>query len=231
MGLRTIIRSLTAAADGVERATEWALDQVFARGSADVFDFTRELIRVLDFHAQPSPAGGKIAPNRYTLSLRPDMYREYAALISEYEKELTERVKQELRARRYQKRGQVEVKLIEGDAGQRDELVIVCVISMDTVVQTPTLQLLGGGKRYPLRNGTTTVGRMPGTDICLTNEQVSRRHADIRATPGGYLLVDRKSANGTFLNGQRLTPEKPETIRDGDRIRFATVEFEVVRVK
>jgi hypothetical protein len=34
------------------------------------------------------------------------------------------------------------------------------------------------------------------------------------------LLIDAGSANGTFLNGQRLSPNQPRVVRDGDEVRL-----------
>ncbi len=101
MGLRTFIRSLASVADGVENATEWALDQVFAGGRADVFDFNRQLLRVMDVHVQPGTDGQRIVPNRYTLSLRRDVYQKYAPLARKYEEELAGHLAQEIEARKY----------------------------------------------------------------------------------------------------------------------------------
>ncbi len=49
---------------------------------------------------------------------------------------------------------------------------------------------------------------------------VSRVHAAIERSEDTLLLVDMGSSNGTYLNGQRLTPNQPRILRDGDEIRF-----------
>ena len=49
---------------------------------------------------------------------------------------------------------------------------------------------------------------------------VSRRHAVIRRGEDTLTLVDLESTNGTFLNGQRLIPNQPRVLRDGDEIRM-----------
>lgn len=50
---------------------------------------------------------------------------------------------------------------------------------------------------------------------------VSRRHAAIiRRDTGSLSLVDQDSDNGTFLNGQKLVPNQPRILRDGDEIRL-----------
>lgn len=49
---------------------------------------------------------------------------------------------------------------------------------------------------------------------------VSRRHAAITRKDAAIHLVDLGAANGTFLNGQRLVPDQPRILRDGDDIRL-----------
>ncbi len=49
---------------------------------------------------------------------------------------------------------------------------------------------------------------------------VSRVHAIIRRTNDTLALVDLGSANGTQINGQRLAPNQPRPLRDGDEIRL-----------
>ncbi|MCE7947625.1 MAG: FHA domain-containing protein [Chloroflexi bacterium CFX4] len=49
---------------------------------------------------------------------------------------------------------------------------------------------------------------------------VSRIHAAIRRGEDTLTLVDLGSVNGTHLNGQRLIPNQPRVLRDGDEIRI-----------
>lgn len=66
----------------------------------------------------------------------------------------------------------------------------------------------------------TTVGRLPDQDLVLDSNSVSRRHAEIRRHGSGYRIVDAGSANGTVVNGQRISDY---TLRDGDVIRLGDV--------
>ncbi|WP_407549185.1 FHA domain-containing protein [Streptomyces sp. Pv4-95] len=52
---------------------------------------------------------------------------------------------------------------------------------------------------------TTRIGRAPDNDLVIDDLVVSRRHAELRAGPGGYEIVDLGSHNGTYLNGQPVT--------------------------
>ena len=49
---------------------------------------------------------------------------------------------------------------------------------------------------------------------------VSRIHAAIRRGEDTLTLVDLGSVNGTHLNGQRLVPNQPRVLRDGDEVRL-----------
>lgn len=50
---------------------------------------------------------------------------------------------------------------------------------------------------------------------------ISRLHAEIERKEGSYYLQDLGSSNGTFLNGNKIEPNKPYLIEDGDKIAFA----------
>ncbi len=56
---------------------------------------------------------------------------------------------------------------------------------------------------------------------------VSRIHAAIRRGEDRLTLVDLGSVNGTYLNGQRLPPNQPRVLRDGDEIRLGKLVVHV----
>ena len=68
----------------------------------------------------------------------------------------------------------------------------------------------------------TFVGRTPENQIRIYKPAVSRRHAQITETEGGWLLRDLSSENGTYVNGQRVTER---LLADGDRVQFGTSRF------
>jgi len=69
-----------------------------------------------------------------------------------------------------------------------------------------------------------TIGRSSRNDICISDPFASRLHAELRREGDHVLLVDNGSANGTFLNGQRVSG----TVRlePGDLIRIGETEIE-----
>jgi serine phosphatase RsbU (regulator of sigma subunit) len=70
-----------------------------------------------------------------------------------------------------------------------------------------------------LRDERLLIGRARECDLILPDVLLSRRHADIRRTPEGWVLRDLGSMNGTRLNGTRLEAEG--LLRDGDTIGVA----------
>jgi pSer/pThr/pTyr-binding forkhead associated (FHA) protein len=68
--------------------------------------------------------------------------------------------------------------------------------------------------------GVTHVGRGWGADIRLDDQAVSRRHAILVNRSRGLRILDDRSANGTFVNGRRITDE---ALADGDVIVLGSV--------
>lgn len=60
------------------------------------------------------------------------------------------------------------------------------------------------GARYLLDTDVATIGRHPEADIFFDDVTVSRRHAEITRTGGVFELVDQRSLNGSYVNGERV---------------------------
>src|SRR5437764_8203294 len=87
----------------------------------------------------------------------------------------------------------------------------------------PTLTILQGpdhGRSYQtLKDEPTLIGRASDV-VPLTDNTISRKHAEIRPIDGHWELIDLKSANGTLLNGKRV--ERPIRLKHGDQIRMGS---------
>ncbi len=70
-----------------------------------------------------------------------------------------------------------------------------------------------------------TIGRQPGVSLLLEHSSVSRLHAEIASSNGEYLLRDKGSSNGTFINGSRVTRDTVFRLHHTDRVRFGDVQF------
>ena len=64
-------------------------------------------------------------------------------------------------------------------------------------------------------------------DYCIPdNNSISRHHASIINKGGMFYLVDMKSTNHTFVNGNEVIPEQGIKLNSGDRFKLADEEFE-----
>lgn len=64
-------------------------------------------------------------------------------------------------------------------------------------------------------------------DYCIPdNNSISRVHAQIVFKNNAYYVMDMKSTNYTYVNGNKVIPEQEMKLNSGDKIRFADEEFE-----
>ncbi len=92
----------------------------------------------------------------------------------------------------------------------------------------PYLVLLGPHRHtFQVQEEVVRIGRGLDQDIVLPNENasISRRHAELTATPEGYELKDLGSRNGTRVNGVRLEPLVPSPLHDGDEVMLGEVKL------
>ena len=63
------------------------------------------------------------------------------------------------------------------------------------------------------------------------NRSLSRRHARIVLRDGVYFVrEDNSTPNGTYVNDERIATGVDVALKQGDRIRFGTIEVELVSI-
>lgn len=83
------------------------------------------------------------------------------------------------------------------------------------------------GATYMLPDAPVVLGRSQTCDITIAgNSALSRRHA--RLDPVGLTLTDLGSANGTFVDGARLSPQVSTPLAIGAMLTLANEGFRVV---
>ena len=106
--------------------------------------------------------------------------------------------------------------------------MVAATAKAGTAARAPTaatggrLVCLTDGREYTIGSTPLVIGREAGCDIVVPNKDVSRRHAEIFASPQGYVLVD-SSTNGTFVNAERV--EAQRVLARADVIRIGDHEF------
>lgn len=73
----------------------------------------------------------------------------------------------------------------------------------------------------------TTIGRSASAHIRFEDPTVSRRHALVVQRPDGLKIVDDRSMNGLFVNGERV---EIHALRDGDRVQVGRHTLHFVHV-
>lgn len=80
------------------------------------------------------------------------------------------------------------------------------------------------GETFELDKDDVRIGRGTANDIVLPEKEISREHARLYIQPGGYVIEDLGSTNGTYIDGQRLIGPhllvSGETISLGEKINL-----------
>jgi hypothetical protein len=85
----------------------------------------------------------------------------------------------------------------------------------------------GGTQLVALQERTTHIGRGLTADIRIDDHRVSRLHASISQYPGGARVLDGRSLNGTFVNGQQVVWAE---LRHGDVIVLGPITMRFVEL-
>lgn len=111
-----------------------------------------------------------------------------------------------------------ETRLDEEYRVTRLRLVGDMALPKEILVEIQPNQIFSVG-RYDVRVGH----KQSSFEFEKNTKAVSRHHAAIeRQEDGMYTIVDLSSSAGTFVQGQRLTPNVPQMLRTGYRVSFGT---------
>ena len=84
------------------------------------------------------------------------------------------------------------------------------------------------GEERPIGDTTVTIGRGADAAIVLRDNSVSRRHASIDAEGAGFVVRDLGSANGTWVDEERI---EKAVLDPGQRFRVGNTIFESVSIE
>jgi hypothetical protein len=80
------------------------------------------------------------------------------------------------------------------------------------------------GEPIEITKDQVMVGRDPTCEVVLNDGSVSRKHARIERRGGGWAVVDQASANGTFLDSQRIADS---ALKNGQELRFGAAAYKI----
>ena len=90
---------------------------------------------------------------------------------------------------------------------------------------SPKLVAIDGplsGRIFYLDESVVSIGRLVSNDIFLEDPFVSRHHCVIRTEDDEYMIEDLNSANGTYVNDERV---KAGSLREGSLIEIGASRF------
>ena len=101
-------------------------------------------------------------------------------------------------------------------------------------MEKPEWQLAGIGPEgtpwlVTISTNPFMVGRRNDCNLCLSDDGISRHHAELRLESGLLYLCDSGSTNGTYVNSRRLREKEACPLSPGDRVHFAGIEFKVLQ--
>jgi predicted component of type VI protein secretion system len=81
-----------------------------------------------------------------------------------------------------------------------------------------------GAAAVEVSNDSTLVGRDSTCDMVVSDGSISRKHARLERRGDTWTVVDQGSANGTFVDSQRIIES---AIADGQELRFGAIAYRV----
>ena len=210
-----------------ERRLEHLVEGVFAkafRGGLQPVELGRRLTREMDAN-RTLGVRGTIAPNQVAFALAPADKERFESFADALVRELADAAREHARTENYVFVGPVHVTLEEDTALTPGMFLVSGKVKEAAGGATVGTLVLPGGRRVPVTDEPVTIGRMADCTINLSDESVSRRHAEVRRVGSTIVVADLGSTNGTKVNGAGVREHRLE---DGDRITVGTttVRFE-----
>jgi hypothetical protein len=84
--------------------------------------------------------------------------------------------------------------------------------------------LLPSGRVAGPDRGSVSIGRDPSCDVVVDDDSVSPHHASVERHPQGWLLADQESAQGTFVDGERV---EQALLKAGQELRLGSARLRV----
>ena len=217
MGLQSLERRLERMVEGVFRGSRAAIRPI---------ELGRRLVREMDEQRSVDVKGRRIVPNDFQIQLSPRDLAGFDDIHDVLQAELVEAAREYAREEGYHFMGPVRVELAGDDQLRPGRFAVQATLRQSAGGVGGGSLVLPSGQRISLGDRPVTIGRQSDCSIPLNDQNVSRRHAEIRPGRGAYVVADLGSTNGTMVNGTRIGGE--QRLNDGDILSFGStyVRFE-----
>lgn len=188
------------------------------------YDFQKELsnqlIKDMQSEIRPTPEGGLIAPNLFTVFLpleQAKIFQDQPELLDG----LVNCLLQACQDAQAQFATEPIIKIVPNPEQDHPGIQIVAQFSLTQKEETSTLEPLGsslgeepdqraflivdGIEIFPLDGKIVRIGQNKENDLVINHPQINQEHAQLRLVNGQYTIFDLNSTEGTFVNGVKVS--------------------------
>jgi len=123
----------------------------------------------------------------------------------------------------------------EGDAYSSEDVEVTARLDIrqlrkDILAKNGSFALISrdGKTVLPLEDGINTLGRLSrANNIVIKDKFCSALHAELQIGEDGITITDMGSTNGTFVNGNKITPIMSHPLQLGDEITIGRSHFRI----
>jgi hypothetical protein len=205
----------------LERLVDGATAAVF-RGKMHPVDMADRLMRQADFVAAPGDAGTEI-PNSWSIRVNPSDVPP-SIDTTELQVELARAVETFAADQAWRINGPITVDVVS-DAAVPRGLADCAGLSEPGAIE-PWAQLVSASPPLVLEisDNRSILGRAMEGDIVISVPELSRRQAIIVRTGHEASIADLSSANGTYVNAERIDTD-PHPLVPGDTVTMGDIDF------
>jgi hypothetical protein len=185
-------------------------------------DMADRLMRQADFVLSPGDAGPEI-PNQWSIAVNPSDLPP-SVDVAELQVELARAIDGFAAEQAWRINGPITVQVVADPAVPRG-LADCSGVSESGAIE-PWAQLISATPALVLEvsDNRSVVGRAIEADMVISVPEVSRRQAIIVRTGQEATIADLSSANGTFVNAERIGTD-PHTLVPGDTVTMGDIDF------
>mgnify|MGYP003333666720 FL=1 len=188
------------------------------RGNVRPIEIGRRLINEVDAKRSVDAKNRRVVPNHFLVHLSPDDIEALEPIRTELLAELVEAVKEYANDEGYHLTGSVSVAIDVDPQLKVGRVKVDSEVRATGTTATTAIVVLPDGRRISLGSEPLVIGRLAENAIVFEDPNVSRKHAEIVASGGGWVVRDLGSTNGTKVNGTTIAGER--ALRDGDIVSF-----------